>query len=221
MFWVPSGHTSNGQPLYDNVFGIQVIVIPYDTNKLIRRKKYLSVGRRNLISSTVALASGGPLLSIGQPLVMEHKTANVLNKVPKTLQPTVKAASHEIWMSDGRDNAEKALLLCVKNYEARYPKAMDFLLKNQESLLVFDDFPAEHWSHIRTTNPIESVFATVRLRTTKTKNCGSRKATLATAFKLMGNAQKRWHKLCGYKNLAGVIEGIKLTNGIQAEQNAA
>lgn len=150
-----------------------------------------------------------------------HKTANVLNKVPKAIQPKVKSSLHEIWMSESRENAEKALQLCVKNFEIKYPKAMDCLLKDRESLLAFYDFPAEHWSHIRTTNPIESVFATVRLRTTKTKNCGSRKTTLAMAFKLMQNAQKRWHKLRGYKKLADVIEGVKFTNGIQIEQDAA
>jgi len=95
------------------------------------------------------------------------------------------------------------------------PKAMDCLAKDKDSLLVFYDYPAENWQHIRTTNPIESVFATVRLRTTKTKNCGSRTTTLAMAFKLMETAQKKWQRLKGYQHLADVITGVKFVNGIK------
>ena len=105
-----------------------------------------------------------------------HKTATVLNRLPKSLQPKVKASIHDIWMAETND-------LCVKQYEAKYPKAMECLSKDRDKLLAFYDFPAEYWGHLRTTNPIESVFATVRLRTTKTKICGSRTTTLAMAFK--------------------------------------
>lgn len=150
-----------------------------------------------------------------------HKTANVLNKLPKSLQPKVKASLHDIWMAGTKSDANKAFDLCIKQYEAKYPKAMECLLKDRDKLLTFYDFPAEHWGHLRTTNPIESVFATVRLRTTKTKNCGSRTTTLAMAFKLMQSAQKRWHRLRGYNLLADVIEGVEFRDGIRVEQDAA
>ena len=150
-----------------------------------------------------------------------HKTANVLNKLPKSLQPKVKASIHDIWMAETKENANKAFDLCIKQYEAKYPKAMECLSKDRDKLLAFYDFPAEHWGHLRTTNPIESVFATVRLRTTKTKSCGSRTTTLAMAFKLMESAQKRWHRLRGYSLLADVIEGVKFKDGIKVEQDAA
>ena len=150
-----------------------------------------------------------------------HKTANVLNKLPKSLQLKVKASIHDIWMAETKENADKAFDLCVKQYETKYPKAMECLSKDRDKLLAFYDFPAEHWGHLRTTNPIESVFATVRLRTTKTKSCGSRTTTLAMAFKLMQSAQKRWHRLRGYSLLADVIEGVKFKDGIKVEQGAA
>ena len=150
-----------------------------------------------------------------------HKTANVLNKLPKSLQPKVKASIHDIWMAETKESANKAFDLCVKQYETKYPKAMECLSKDRDKLLAFYDFPAEHWGHLRTTNPIESVFATVRLRTTKTKSCGSRTTTLAMAFKLMQSAQKRWQRLRGYNLLADVIEGVKFKDGIRVEQDAA
>jgi len=103
-----------------------------------------------------------------------HKTANVLNKVPKSVQPKIEAALHEIWMAVTRESAYKAFDRCLRRFEARYPKATECLVKDKDAMLAFYDFPAVHWQHIRTTNLIESVFATVRLRTTKTKNCGSR-----------------------------------------------
>lgn len=150
-----------------------------------------------------------------------HKTANVLNKVPKSIQPKVKENLHDIWMSDSKENAEKAFDSCIRKYEAKYPKAMECLKKDRDRMLTFYDFPAEHWGHIRTSNPIESVFATVRLRTTRTKNCGSRITTLAMAFKLMLTAQKRWHRLRGYQLLADVINGVQFKDGIKIEQDAA
>jgi transposase-like protein len=117
-----------------------------------------------------------------------HKTANVLEKLPKTVQPKVKDALHNIWQAETREDAYKAFDNCIERFSPKYPKAMDCLAKDKDSLLLFYDYPAENWQHIRTTNPIESVFATVRLRTNKTKNCGSRATTLAMAFKL-GNSQ--------------------------------
>ena len=144
-----------------------------------------------------------------------HKTANILEKLPKTVQPKVKDALHNIWQAETREDAYKAFDNCIERFSPKYPKAMDCLAKDKDSLLVFYDYPAENWQHIRTTNPIESVFATVRLRTTKTKNCGSRTTTLAMAFKLMETAQKKWQRLKGYQHLADVITGVKFVNGIK------
>ena len=148
-----------------------------------------------------------------------HKTANVLNKVPKAVQPKLKAALHEIWMAETRQGARKAFDDCVKRFEAKYPKAMACLQKDEEAMLAFYDFPATHWQHIRTTNPIESVFATVRLRTVKMKNCGSRTTTLTMAWQLMTTAQKRWRRLRGYKLLADVVEGVKFKDGERIEND--
>lgn len=144
-----------------------------------------------------------------------HKTANVLNKLPKSMQPKVKEALHDIWQAETREQAYQAFDDCLDRFQAKYPKAMECLSKDKSSMLAFYDYPAENWQHIRTTNPIESVFATVRLRTNKTKNCGSRTTTLAMAFKLVESAQKRWQRLRGYNHLADVITGVKFVNGIK------
>jgi putative transposase len=156
-----------------------------------------------------------------------HKTANILEKLPKAMQPKVKEALHDIWQAETREEAYKAFDDCIERFSPKYPGAMDCLAKDKASMLAFYDYPAENWQHIRTTNPnpIESVFATVRLRTAKPKNCGSRITTLTMAFKLMQTAQKKWFRLRGYNLLADVINGVKFVNGIkQAEdqkQNAA
>lgn len=146
-----------------------------------------------------------------------HKTANVLNKVPKAVQPKIKEALHDIWMAETRQDAHKAFDSCVRRFDDKYPGAMSCLVKDKESMLAFYDFPAVHWQHIRTSNPIESVFATVRLRTTRTKNCGSRKTTLAMAWKLMTTAQIKWRRLRGYRLLADVIKGVKFKDGERVE----
>ena len=148
-----------------------------------------------------------------------HKTANVLNKLPKAMQPKVKEALQDIWMAEGRDAANGAFDNCVKRFEDKYPGAMNCLIKDREQMLAFYDFPAPHWQHIRTTNPIESVFATVRLRTDKVKNCGSRKTTLTMAWKLMTTAQQRWQRLRGHKLLADVIEGVQFKDGKLVEKD--
>lgn len=147
-----------------------------------------------------------------------HKTANVLAKLPKSIQPKVKGLLHEIWLSETKEQANSAMNDCISRYEAKYPKATKCLEKDREALLTFYDYPAEHWGHLRTSNPIESVFATVRLRTTKSKNCGSRATTLAMVLKLMETAQKRWQRLRGYSLLADVITGVKFSDGIKQEQ---
>jgi len=147
-----------------------------------------------------------------------HKTVNILDKVPKGMQPKVKAALHEIWMAPTRKAANKAFDLFVETYEAKYPKAVDCLTKDRDELLAFYDFPAEHWQHIRTTNPIESTFATVRLRTAKTRGCGSRKTILAMVFKLGQSAEKRWCRLRGFRLLGEVIRGVKFVDGKKADK---
>jgi len=144
-----------------------------------------------------------------------HKTANVLDKLPKRLQPKAKEMLHEIWMSDTREHAYEAFDAFVAAYEAKYPKAVECLKKDREELLCFYDFPAEHWQHIRTTNPIESTFATVRLRTKRTKGCGSRLATLTMVFKLMQSAEKKWRRLNGFDKLQDIAADIPYINGIR------
>ena len=129
------------------------------------------------------------------------------------MQPKIKGALQDIWMAETRQAAHKAFTSCLNRFEAKYPKAMDCLEKDKDRLLAFYDFPAEHWIHIRTTNPIESVFATVRLRSDKTKNCGSRITTLAMTYKLITTAQKKWYRLRDYRLLADVINGVKFKDG--------
>jgi len=144
-----------------------------------------------------------------------HKTANVLNKLPKGEQPRAKDALHQIWMAATRDNANKAFDLFVKTYEAKYPKAAACLVKDRDELLAFYDFPAEHWKHLRTTNPIESTFATVRLRTKRTKGSGSRIACLTMVWQLAQAAERKWRKLNGYELLGDVIRGVQFKDGIK------
>jgi len=144
-----------------------------------------------------------------------HKTANVLDKLPKGTQPKAKGMLHDIWQAETRTQAEKAFDLFVATYQAKYPKATDCLAKDRTELLVFYDFPAEHWLHLRTTNPIESTFATVRLRTSKTKGSGSRAACLTMVFKLMESAAKGWRLLNGAKLLPEVIAGVPFVDGVK------
>ncbi len=146
-----------------------------------------------------------------------HKTANVLNKLPKGQQAKAKEALHEIWMAECRVDAEQAFDLFLSTYEAKYPQATECLAKDRDHLLTFYGFPAEHWLHIRTTNPIESTFATVRLRTTKTRGCVSRAGILAMVFKLIKTAEQNWRTLKGHARLAQVIEGVKFKDGLQQE----
>jgi putative transposase len=146
-----------------------------------------------------------------------HKTANVLNKLPKSQQPKAKAALHEIWMAATRPEAEKAFDHFLTGYRPKYPKAVACLEKDREALLAFYAFPAEHWIHLRTTNPIESTFATVRLRTAKTRGCVSRGSILAMVFMLVKSAERHWRKLNGIPRLAQVIEGVVFKDGVQED----
>ena len=121
------------------------------------------------------------------------------------------------WMAESRVDAEQAFDLFLSTYEAKYPKASECLAKDREPLLTFYDFPAEHWLHLRTTNPIESTFATVRLRTSKTRGCVACAGLLAMVFKLTKTAEQKWHKLRGHARLGQVIEGVKFKDGLQQE----
>jgi transposase-like protein len=147
-----------------------------------------------------------------------HKTANVLNYLPKSLQPKAKAALHEIWMAETKSQALAAFEKFVATFAAKYPKAVECLVKDREALLAFYDFPAEHWIHIRTTNPIESTFATIRHRTDRTKGCLTRDGMLSMIFKLGMSAEKNWRRLRGFEWLAKVINGVKFRDGIEVQQ---
>jgi transposase-like protein len=149
-----------------------------------------------------------------------HKTSNVLDKLPKGVQPKVKAGLLEIYEAETKAGAEKAFDQFVATYGAKYPRATECLAKDREPLLAFYDFPVEHWRHIRTTNPIESTFATVRLRTAKTKGSGSRVACLTMVFKMMESASKGWRSLNGSFRLQAVISGAKFVDGIEVKDAA-
>ena len=143
-----------------------------------------------------------------------HKTANILDKMPKSVQSKAKTRIHDMYMADTKKNALKAYDEFLALYEAKYPKACECLSKDKDDLFTFYDFPAEHWIHIRTTNPIESTFATVRLRTKRTKGCGSRTATLTMVYKLVEQAEKHWRKLNAHKLILKLIEGATFTDGV-------
>lgn len=143
-----------------------------------------------------------------------HKSGNVLDKLPKGVQPRAKDDLHQVWMAETRDAANAAFDLFLKKYGAKYPKATECLAKDRDELLAFYDFPAEHWKHLRTTNPIESTFATVRLRHRRTKGSGSRDACLAMVFKLVQHAQRHWRKLDGHQLIPEVLAGKRFTDGI-------
>ncbi len=145
-----------------------------------------------------------------------HKTCNVLDKLPKRLRSEAKDKLHQIWMAPTKQQAHEAFDHFIQTYEAKYPKATHCLAKDRDVLLTFYDFPAEHWIHLRTTNPIESTFATVRLRTCKTKGCGSRIATLTMVFKLAESASKRWRKLNRHELIQDVIAGITFIDGVKS-----
>lgn len=150
-----------------------------------------------------------------------HKSGNVLDKLPMHAQPRAKDNLHQIWMAETKEEAEKAFDHFIESYEAKYPKATECLAKDRDVLLTFYDFPAEHWTHLRTTNPIESTFATVRLRTTKTRGMLTRDTMLTMVFKLSLTAQTRWRRLNRPELLGELIEGIQFKDGIKQEKQTA
>jgi len=150
-----------------------------------------------------------------------HKTTNVLSKLPKSRHDEAKADLREIWQAATKDEATVALDRFVDVWEAKYPKAATCIQKDREALLAFYDFPAHHWRSLRTTNPIESTFATVRHRTKRSKGCLSRRTTIAMVFKLAKSAERRWRRLHGYKHLADVVRGVTFNDGIKQPEEAA
>jgi putative transposase len=154
-----------------------------------------------------------------------HKTANVLDKLPKSVQPAAKADLRQIWAAPDRATANTAIATFAEKYGAKYEKAVICLTKDRDKLLTFYDFPAEHWDHLRTSNPIESVFATVRHRTVRTKGALSQATARLMVFKLVMTAAKTWRRLKGENQLPKVIQGITFTNGVEVTntpaQNAA
>ncbi len=147
-----------------------------------------------------------------------HKTMNVLNCLPKSLQAKAKQALHNIWQAATQAEAEKAFDLFIRTYEAKYPKATICLQKDREELMAFYDFPAQHWQSIRTSNPIESAFATIRHRTKRSKGCLTRDGMLHMMFKLGQCAEKNWRRLRGFDYLAKLVTGIKFKDGIEVTQ---
>jgi len=189
------------------------------------RDLLLDLKRRGLTTaSEIAVADGalGFWKALGQvwPTTREqrcwvHKTANILNKMPKSLHTKAKRALQEIWMAETKKDAVTAFEAFVETYEVKYEKAADCLIKDRDALLAFYDFPAEHWLHLRTTNPIESTFATVRLRHDKTKGNGSRMACLAMVFKLIESAAHSWRLLNGSDILPEVLAGVAFEDGVK------
>ena len=149
---------------------------------------------------------------------------NVLNYLPKSVQPKAKSALHEIWMAETKAKAQAAFERFVAGFRAKYPKAVDCLVKDREALLAFYDFPAEHWVHIRSTNVIESAFATIRHRSDRAKGCVSRDSMLSMVFKLGMSAQLSWRRLKGFEFLAKLVAGVKFRDGLEqpsSEQKSA
>ncbi len=189
------------------------------------RTLLLDLKRRGLaIAPELAVADGalGFWKALGEvwPKTREqrcwvHKTANVLNRLPKSQHTKAKRALQEIWMAETKTDADAAFDAFIESYGAKYDKAAECLEKDREALLAFYDFPAEHWKHLRTTNPIESTFATVRHRTIRSKGCLSNKTALAMVFKLVDGAQKTWRKLDGHNQLPKIIQGVKFTDGLE------
>jgi len=148
-----------------------------------------------------------------------HKTRNVLNALPKSVQPKAKQALHEIWRAETKTEANRAFEVFLTTYDAKYPKATACLEKDREALLTFYAFPAAHWQSLRTTNPIESTFGTIRHRTKRTKGCLTRDGMLHMMFKLGRCAEQTWRRLRGFRQLALVLKGVQFTDGIEVTMN--
>jgi len=152
---------------------------------------------------------------VDHQLCWKHKVANVLDKLPKRMQPAAKDRLHQVMYAPDRDTALKEIKVFREEYEAKYPKAVASLTDHQDDLLRFLDYPAEHWVHLRTTNPIESSFGTVKARTRQTRGAGSRTAGLAMAYKLMQAAEQRWRRINAPQLVAAVLAGVKFKDGVR------
>ena len=172
--------------------------------------------RTDLDLRMAAAGLRGVLVDGGPNGLTLHKTANVLNKLPKSQHSKAKRALQEIWMAETRNHADSAFDAFIETYAVKYDKAAACLVKDRETMLAFYDFPAEHWKHLRTTNPIESTFATVRHRTVRSRGCLSNKTALAMVFKLAQAAQNSWRRLDGHNQLPKLIVGVKFIDGIEA-----
>jgi len=150
-----------------------------------------------------------------------HKTSNVLNKLPKSVQPAAKQDLREIWQAPDRATAEAAITTFAQKYAAKYGKAVACLTKDRDALLTFYDYPAEHWDHLRTSNPIESVFATVRHRTVRTKGALSQDTARLMVFKLVMAAARTWRRLKGENQLPKVVQGVRFRNGVEVKATPA
>jgi len=192
------------------------------------REVLLSLKSRGMNAPKLAIGDGAmgfwsaleevfPLTT--QQRCWQHKTMNVLNCLPKLSQPKAKKALHNIWQAETKKDAGKAFNLFLRTYEAKYPKATLCLQKDRGELMAFFDFPALHWQSIRTSNPIESAFATIRHRTKRSKGCLSRDGMLHMMFKLGQCAEENWRKLRGFDYLAKVITGVMFTDGIETTTN--
>ena len=189
------------------------------------RALLLDLKRRGLaVAPEIAVADGalGFWKALGEvwPKTVEqrcwvHKTANILNKMPKSLHAKAKLAVQQIWMAETKADAGAAFDVFVETYGVKYPRATQCLTKDRQTLLAFYDFPAAHWKHLRTTNPIESTFASVRHRTVRAKGCLSNQSALVFVFKLVEAAQKSWHRLDGHLLLPKLVEGVKFKDGIE------
>ena len=203
----------------------------YRESKISWSDVLLSLKERGLkISPKLAVGDGalGFWSALGEvfPTTREqrcwvHKTANILDKMPKSIQPKAKAAIHDIYMADTKKEALVAYEHFINLYSDKYPKAVECLTKDKERLFTFYDFPAAHWRHIRSTNPIESTFATVRLRTARTKGMGTRITTLTMVWKLGIEAEKTWIRLHKHQALIHVMEGRKFNDGVLKEEQVA
>ena len=150
-----------------------------------------------------------------------HKAANVLDKLPKSVQPAAKQDLREIWQAPDRATAETAVSTFAEKYATKYEKAVSCLLKDRDALLTFYDFPAEHWDHLRTSNPTESVFAAVRHRTVRAKGALSQDTARLMVFKLVMAAARTWRRLKGENQLPKVIQGVTFRNGVEVNDTPA
>ena len=190
------------------------------------RELLLDLKRRDLAAPPALAVADGALgfwKALGElwPTTAEqrcwvHKTANVLNKLPKSQQAKAKRALQDIWMAATRNDADNAFDAFLTAYALKFDKAAACLVKDRQALLAFYDFPAEHWKHLRTSNPIESTFATVRHRTIRAKGCLSKATALAMVFKLVEAAQKSWRRLDGHNQLPKLVLGAKFTDGLES-----